>query len=139
MRLLHAHRLPARRGRSDVQKPRRYSGHREVKNDGRRTVSKMPILTERLPSKYMDKKKSKSLKNVVFQGFLGMVQVTGFPPVAALADKQSTGLFGPSDKLLRIFLPISNPTTFINKKGTTTRVVPILLCNTIFVDTMHRL
>ena len=37
------------------------------------------------------------------------MQVTGFPPVAALADKQSTGLFGPTDKLLRNFLPISNP------------------------------
>ena len=34
-----------------------------------------------------------------------LVQVTGFPPVAALADKQSTGLFGPSDKLLKQFSP----------------------------------
>ena len=33
----------------------------------------------------------------------------GFSPVATLADKQSTGLFGLSDKLLRNFLPISNP------------------------------
>ena len=32
-----------------------------------------------------------------------------------------------ADKMLRIFLPISNPSTFINKIGTTTRVVPILL------------
>ena len=125
MRLLHAHRLPARRGRSDVQKPRRYSGHREVKNDGRRTVSKMPILTERLPSKYMDKKKSKSLKNVVFQGFLGMVQVTGFPPVAALADKQSTGLFGSLHATLartncfRNFLPTSSPVPLQKQKEQT--------------------
>ncbi len=56
-----------------------------------------------------------------------LVQVTGFPPVAALADKQSTGLFGPSDKLLRIFLPISNPSTLINKKGTTARAVPLFV------------
>ena len=33
----------------------------------------------------------------------------GFPPVAALADKQSTGLFGASHKLHRNFLPSSNP------------------------------
>ena len=33
----------------------------------------------------------------------------GFSPVATLADKQSFRLFGPTDKLLRNFLPISNP------------------------------
>ena len=40
----------------------------------------------------------------------------GFPPVAALADKQSTGLFGPLDKLLRNFLPISNPYPYKAKR-----------------------
>ena len=43
--------------------------------------------------------------------------MTGFPPVAALADKQSTGLFGPSDKLLRNFLPISNPVALPKQKA----------------------
>ena len=47
--------------------------------------------------------------------------------MAALADKQPFRLFGPTDKMLRIFLPISNPTTFINKKGTTLGAVPLLL------------
>ena len=56
-----------------------------------------------------------------------LVRMTGFPPVAALADKQSTGLFGPTDKMLRIFLPISNPTTFIKQKEYTTRVYPLYL------------
>jgi len=36
---------------------------------------------------------------------LYLVSVAGFPPVAALADKQSTGLFGPTDKLLKQFSP----------------------------------
>ena len=53
--------------------------------------------------------------------------MTGFPPVAALADKQSTGLFGPADKLLRNFLPISNPTTLIKQKGRTPRARPLCL------------
>ena len=48
------------------------------------------------------------MENVSFS-IAFLVQVTGFPPVAALADKQSTGLFGPTDKLLCNFLPISNP------------------------------
>ena len=52
-----------------------------------------------------------------------MVRMTGFPPVAALAGKQSTGLFGPTDKSLCDFLPISNPSILINKKSTTTRAV----------------
>ena len=43
----------------------------------------------------------------------------GFPPVATLADKQSTGLFGPTDKLRCNFLPISNP---ISVKQKATRV-----------------
>ena len=53
--------------------------------------------------------------------------MTGFPPVAALADKQSTGLFGPTDKMLHIFLPISNPITFIKQKEYTARVYPLYL------------
>ena len=58
---------------------------------------------------------------------LFLVRMTGFPPVAALADKQSTGLFGPADKLLRNFLPISNPTTLIKQRGRTTRARPLCL------------
>ena len=53
--------------------------------------------------------------------------MTGFPPVAALADKQSTGLFGPTDKLLRNFLPISNPYPYKTKKGRTTGAHPLCL------------
>ena len=34
-----------------------------------------------------------------------LVWVAGFPPVAALADKQSFRLFGPTDKLLKQFSP----------------------------------
>ena len=34
-----------------------------------------------------------------------LVRTTGLPPVAALADKQSAGLFGPTDKLLAQFSP----------------------------------
>ena len=47
-----------------------------------------------------------------------MTVTTGLPPVAALADKQSTGLFGASHKLLRNFLPISSPTFLTNQKRT---------------------
>ena len=52
---------------------------------------------------------------------------TGFPPVAALCDKQSFRLFGPSDKLLCNFLPISNPTILIKQKGHTQRARPLCL------------
>ena len=51
----------------------------------------------------------------------------GFPPVAALADKQSFRLFGPADKLLCNFLPISNPTISVKQKGHTTRAYPLCL------------
>ena len=47
----------------------------------------------------------------------------GFSPVATLADKQSTGLFGPTDKLRCNFLPILNP---ISVKQKATRVEPEL-------------
>ena len=50
------------------------------------------------------KKQSETNQNCIF-----VELEMGFPPVAALADKQSTGLFGPTDKLLCNFLPISNP------------------------------
>ena len=70
----------------------------------------------RLPTKNGWEKQKKNPKSQSFQGFLGVVRMTGFPPVAALADKQSTGLFGPSDKLLRNFLPISNPYPYKTKK-----------------------
>ena len=56
-----------------------------------------------------------------------LVRMTGFPPVAALADKQSTGLFGPTDKLLRNFLPISNPTLLIKQKGRALKAHPLCL------------
>ena len=37
-----------------------------------------------------------------------LVRTMGLPPVTALADEQSPGLFGASHKLLRNFLPISS-------------------------------
>ena len=55
-------------------------------------------------------KKSLSTKDKLFSEL-----EMGFPPVAAFADKQSSGLFGAcvhfvyAHKLLRNFLPISNP------------------------------
>ena len=47
--------------------------------------------------------------------------------MAALADKQSTGLFGPTDKLLCNFLPISNPTILIKQKGRALKAHPLCL------------
>ena len=46
--------------------------------------------------------------------------MTGFSPVATLAGKQSTGLFGPSDKLLMQFPPyFKSRHPYKNKKQTT--------------------
>ena len=59
---------------------------------------------------------------------LFLVRMTGFPPVAALADKQSFRLFGPADKLLCNFLPISNPTILVKQKGHTRGHVLFVWC-----------
>jgi hypothetical protein len=40
----------------------------------------------------------------------------GFPPVAAFADKQSTGLFGASHKSLTRFSPFFKSPLFIKQK-----------------------
>ncbi len=46
----------------------------------------------------------------LFKSFV--VQVTGLPPVAALADKQSFRLFGPSDKLPLAIFSLSSPSIY---------------------------
>ena len=45
-----------------------------------------------------------------------LVQVTGLPPVAALADKQPFRLFGPSDKLPAAIFSLSSPSIYQKKK-----------------------
>ena len=44
-----------------------------------------------------------------------------------IEHKQSFRLFGPADKLLCNFLPISNPTILIKQKGHTARAYPLCL------------
>lgn len=71
----------------------------------------------------------KKIRTLIVQGsyYFCLVRTTGLPPVAALADKQSAGLFGPSDKLLSHSSPYFKSLRPLNKKSTTARAVLVSL------------